>query len=263
MNPSNQKIKLAAFDFDGTILFENGISNSTAIAINNWQQAGHLAVASTGKSLSAAKFALEGTGISFDYSVLFTGAAITDKQGKVLYSSSLNSEVVRDIIIPLQKVSNIAVYGTRLKDRDVRFSSTIHPDHKTTILRDFQEIDIQDLNAYQFIGIPIWVPNNRSLQSEIHQWISDSFEVECVINQDFIDVLPAGSTKGNGLNWLSKHLSIARSSLEIFTFGDSWNDLSMHSIADRSYSFPWSPTEIQTSTDETINSVEEALRNFY
>ena len=41
-------MKLAAFDFDGTILFDDGIAAHTIDAIHRWQAAGHLAVASTG-----------------------------------------------------------------------------------------------------------------------------------------------------------------------------------------------------------------------
>ncbi|WP_241228397.1 hypothetical protein [Corynebacterium hylobatis] len=56
------------------------------------------------------------------------------------------------------------------------------------------------------------------------------------------------------------HLGVDRSEVEIHTFGDSWNDLPMHAIADRSYSFPWSPEEVYAATDEVIDSVAETLR---
>ncbi|RSZ62362.1 HAD family phosphatase [Corynebacterium hylobatis] len=253
-------MKLAAFDFDGTILFPDGIAQSTAEAIRAWQEAGHLAVAATGKSLSAAQHALDGFDVSFDYSVLFTGAVVADRQSRVLHSAALDTDVVRRVVGHLATVENIAVYGTMLHGRDVRFSSTITGDAQTNILRDHQELDPADIAGHEFIGVPVWVPGNPALQQRIQTWITENFNVGCVSNQSFIDIIPVGTTKGTGLAWLGNHLGVDRSEVEIHTFGDSWNDLPMHAIADHSYSFPWSPEEVHAATDEVIDSVAETLR---
>lgn len=51
-------MKMAAFDIDGTILFPEGIAPDVLAALQEWQAAGHLAVAATGKSRSALDHAL-------------------------------------------------------------------------------------------------------------------------------------------------------------------------------------------------------------
>ncbi|BAF53145.1 HAD family hydrolase [Corynebacterium glutamicum] len=252
-------MKIAAFDFDGTILFPNGIDDRTVEVIHAWQDAGHLAVAATGKSLSAAHYALQEVDLVFDYSVLFTGAVVTDRDGTVLHSRSLETGTVRRIVEDLIEIEGAAVFATMLQGRDVRFSSTVLPEVETSILQDFREITTEEIDDYEFIGIPIWVPGNEELKMRIHDWLRNTYDVGCVINQDFVDIVPTGTTKGAGLEWLWHYLGRKRCEVEIYTFGDSWNDLPMHDLADRSFSFPWSPPGVRVTTDEVIDSVADVL----
>lgn len=253
-------MKLAAFDFDGTILFDDGVHPSTADAIRAWQNAGHLAVAATGKSLSAARLALQDVDINFDYAVLFTGSVVTDAGWNTLHSTTLPDGSAQAIVNMLTGIDGIAIYGTTLTDRDVRFSSTIVDDPGTTILRDFREMDPAEIGNHEFIGVPVRIPGNETLKMELASQIRHSVNVDCVVNQNFLDIIPSGITKRAGLEWLGQHLGVPRDDLEIHTFGDSWNDLPMHEAADHSYSFPWSPDNVKESTDHVIDSVAETIR---
>ena len=148
-------MKLAAFDFDGTILFDDGIPAHTIDAIHRWQAAGHLAVASTGKSLAAAKFGLTGYDLAFDYSVLFTGGVVTDKADTVLHSTYLDTKTVQDIIAHLKQIDGIGVYATRLTERDACFAYNVPGCSATNILRDSVQMTEEEIPVHTFIGIPI------------------------------------------------------------------------------------------------------------
>lgn len=252
-------MKLADFDLDGTILFSDGIADETVEAIRPRRDAGHLAVAATGKSMSAAQYALDGSDVIFDYSVLFTGAVVTDRDARVLHSSTLETGTIRRIAESLADVDGVAVYGTALDERDVRFSSRVPLSAENTVLHDFREMTLDEIDGREFVGVPIWVPDDQDLKKRVQTWIADTFNVGYVINQNFVDVVPAGTSKGAGLERLAGHLSVECSEVDLYTFGDSWNDLPMHAIADRSFSFPWSPEEVHAATDEVIDSVAEAL----
>lgn len=252
-------MRIAAFDFDGTILFGDEIPADTIAAIRAWQDGGHLAVAATGKSRSAAQYALRGFDVAFDYSVLFTGAVVTDRADTVLRSAILEVELVRSIVAELSETPGLAVYGTTLENNDARFISTLPPTMSTSILRDFREVSVHEIAGEQFIGVPIWVPEDEKLRLRIFDWLQQTFDVDVFLNQTFIDILPRGASKASGLQWLVDHLEIARDDVELITFGDSWNDLSMHAIADRSYSFSWSPDDVKAATDATIDTVAEGL----
>ncbi|AGF71626.1 HAD hydrolase family protein [Corynebacterium halotolerans] len=199
------------------------------------------------------------TDLNFDYSVVFTGAAVADRDRRVLHSSTLEAGTVRRIVESLADVDGIAVYGTALDERDVRFSSRVPLSATNTVLHDFREMTPEEIEGREFVGVPIWVPDNPGLKKKLQSWLADTFDVGCVINQNFLDVVPVGTTKAAGLYWLAGHLGVERSAVDLYTFGDSWNDLPMHAIADRSFSFPWSPEEVHSATDEVIDSAAEAL----
>lgn len=256
-------MKLAAFDFDGTILFDTGIDETVTKAIRTWQDAGHLAVAATGKSLAASQHALDGIDVAFDYSVFFTGAVVTDRVGEVLHAAALAPGTASRLLDGLADVDGIAVYGTTLSGRDVRFRSSVPAGARQSILRDHRELSAGEIETTEFISIPIWVPGDRPLRDRIHRWISERFDVDCVVNPNFLDVIPRGISKASGLQWLARYLGMVRDEVTLYTFGDSWNDLPMHAIADRSFSFPWSPEPVQQATDEVIESVPDTLARLY
>lgn len=224
----------------------------TIAAIHAWQEAGNLAVATTGKSLTAANFALEPYDLSFDYSVLFTGAVIAHGN-EIVSHRSLDSDVVREVASKLADVDGVAVYATTLHGRDARLSCNLDTSYMTHILHEFVDMGIEDIDDHEFIGVPIWVPDDN-FRAEVAGWIQSTFPVECALNQTFIDIIPEGCTKGSGLQELAAKLG----NPSILTFGDSWNDISMHRIADQAFSFPWSPPEVQAVSTVT-NSVAEVL----
>lgn len=252
-------MKIAAFDFDGTIFFDGRIPDTIGEAIHRWQEAGYLAVAATGRSLTAAEYVLRGYDIRFDYSVLYTGAVVTDRAGAVLHETYLDTPTVQRVVAELSTQEGIAVYGTRLGKLDALFSDRCAKDAVSAIQLEYEEMDPSEIPQHHFIGLPIRVPGNDTLQKRLVAWIQDTVPVECVTNQDFIDIIPTGCTKGAGLAWLAGHLGVPQHEVELYTFGDSFNDLSMHAVADESFSFTWSPREVQEKTTHVVTGVEKPL----
>ncbi len=70
--------KLLSTDIDGTLLFNAAISQDDLDAMTRWRDAGNLLVPNTGRSVAALHSALSGSDLAFDYSVLYTGAALAD-----------------------------------------------------------------------------------------------------------------------------------------------------------------------------------------
>ena len=71
-----------------------------------------------------------------------------------------------------------------------------------------------------------------------------------------------GRSKGTGILELFEILDINRDDVELYTFGDSWNDLTMHALADHSHSFDHSPADVKAATDHVIGSVAEVLDEY-
>ena len=130
-------IKLLSSDLDGTIIFDRAIGPDSIQAIHQWQQAGNIAVCSTGKSITATRFALRDSGLEFDYNVLYTGAVVTDRHYNVLMSHTLPNALVSELVQKLSEEQGISVFATTLDTNDVRLYSNIPPELSTDILQYF------------------------------------------------------------------------------------------------------------------------------
>ena len=70
--------------------------------------------------------------------------------------------------------------------------------------------------------------------------------------------MPAGATKGAGLRALLDG-PLAGQDIEVWTIGDSWNDLDMHAVADHAVALPWSPPEVTAACETTAGSMAELI----
>lgn len=253
--------KLMAFDLDGTLVFDQRIAPESIEAIQAWQAAGNLAVCSTGKSIAATIHTLNGTGLRFDYYVLYTGGAVTDADFRVLMSHTIPNDVVREIVETMTQEPGVAVYGTTLEtDHDVQFPSTTGT-KSSSILAHFAPMDIQEIPDHEFVGVPLWIDGREELIGNAASWIRERFagQVDCHRNQDFLDVVPPRCTKGTGLAWLDEaHLG---GRYETYSIGDSWNDLAMHEWARHAASFPYSPQEVKDATDTVVDTAAEYIHS--
>ena len=260
-------IKLLSSDLDGTIIFDRAIGPDSIQAIHQWQQAGNIAVCSTGKSIEATRFALRDSGLEFDYNVLYTGAVVTDKHYNVLMSHTLPSALVSELVQKLSEEQGISVFATTLDTNDVRLYSSIPPELSTDILQYFDPLKYEDIPHHTFVGIPIWVSAGYETEKTIqrlHTWILDTYGdvLDCHRNQDFLDIVPPNCTKATGLAWLMKHLrSTTSATYETYSLGDSWNDIDMHHWADHSVSFPHSPAEIQELTETVAPTAADYIQS--
>ncbi|MDO4253022.1 MAG: HAD family hydrolase [Rothia sp. (in: high G+C Gram-positive bacteria)] len=246
--------KLMSFDVDGTLLFERKIDHRTLTALKAWQQAGNLAVCNTGKSIYANQVAFEPYDFSFDYYVLYTGAVITDSQYQILQQKTLDLDLVCEVVDRLAGTKDVNVFATTL-DHDYQISNGTG--WVSNILPAFSALDKAELKEHQYVGIPLWVTNDQ-LRAEIQAWIEEKFSgrLDCHRNLDFLDIVPLDSNKGSGLTWLVNYL---QEPLKVYTIGDSWNDLDMHRVADRSASLAHSPADIQEMTNDVVTYTHEFI----
>ena len=106
------------------------------------------------------------------------------------------------------------------------------------------------------------MPGDTQLRAEVVAWALELGGVEVAQNQDYIDLMAPGRSKGAGITQLLDELRLPRESVQLYTFGDSWNDLPMHAIADVSHSFPHSPEEVRAATDHVIGAVSDVLSGY-
>lgn len=250
--------KLLSTDLDGTLLFNGNISDADLDAMARWRAAGHLLVPNTGRSVYALRTALEPSGLAFDHAVLYTGAALVDSSFDVVRATTLPEGLAEEVLDLLEGRPGVTVFATTLEG-DLQLYDSIGS--HTALLTLFTRAGRADLAGRSVVGVPLRVvdPDRMAtVQAEVeHHWggVAAGFR-----NQDFLDIVPAGASKGRGLTELVDLLTAdsgpcAGEDLEVWSVGDSWNDIFMHLVADHAVAMEGSPVEVQDVCESTTPSV--------
>ena len=271
--------RLISTDLDGTIVFNGTIPLRDREAMARWRAAGNLLVINTGRSVSALEHVVVPMGLEFDNAILYTGAAVVDENIRVRRSTALPPGVVEDILDFVEGAPGVTVFTTGL-DEDLLIYDTIGSGSELLTL--FRPATRRELDGREVIGVPMRFTDSE-MASRTETYLRRRWEGQAVgfRNQDFIDVVPASASKGEGLRQLVASLSespaqapasdLADDSsasgeaeppvepIETWSIGDSWNDISMHQAADHSYALPWSPPEVVEQCDGTVSSLADLI----
>ncbi|QPL05599.1 HAD-IIB family hydrolase [Actinomyces respiraculi] len=255
--PAHPRLVLST-DMDGTLLFDGRISDADARALARWREAGHLVVVNTGRSITALASALDGTGIAYDYAVLYTGAVLLDAADRVLAARSLPDGLVDEVLDVLSAEDPITIFCTTISG-DLRLRHT-HLDG-TALLTAFTDSTTADLAGRAVIGIPLHL-GDPSAADRIEAIIAERWGAHLTgaRNQDFMDLIPAGVSKGAGLTELLAMIMAPGGAhegetLRTIAVGDSWNDMSMHVVADVAVAMGGAPQDVVAACDDTTPSV--------
>ena len=271
--------RLISTDLDGTIVFNGSIPLRDREAMARWRADGNLLVINTGRSVSALEHVVVPMGLEFDNAILYTGAAVVDENIRVRRSTALPPGVVEDILDFVEGAPGVTVFTTGL-DEDLLVYDTIGSGSELLTL--FRPATRRELDGREVIGVPMRFTDSE-MASRTETYLRRRWEGQAVgfRNQDFIDVVPASASKGEGLRQLVASLSespaqapasdLADDSsasgeaeppvepIETWSIGDSWNDISMHQAADHSYALPWSPPEVVEQCDGTVSSLADLI----
>ena len=280
--------RLISTDLDGTIVFNGTISLRDREAMARWRAAGNLLVINTGRSVSALEHVVVPMGLEFDNAILYTGAAIVDEDIRVQCSTALPAGVVEDILDFVEGAPGVTVFTTGL-DEDLLVYDTIGSGSELLTL--FRPATRRELDGREVIGVPMRF-TDPEMAARTETYLHRRWEGQAVgfRNQDFIDIVPASASKGEGLRRLVASLAeppagetdgrtgegasgeapVGGSAgldvglwtvepVETWSIGDSWNDISMHAAADHSYALPWSPPEVVAQCDGTVSSLADLI----
>lgn len=255
MTTDSRPVRLLSTDMDGTIVFGGKVSDDDVAAMRRWREAGGLLVMNTGRSNTALASALDGFGIDYDYAVLYTGAVILDGADRVLQARTLPLPVVREVVEEMCRHDPITVFVTTMAG-DLQVYDTIGS--PTELLTLFRRGSLEDLGGREVVGVPLRV-SSVEVGIELQALVRERWGgvVDGARNQDFLDLIPHGATKGAGLSDLVRLLTgpggrFEGRRIETYTLGDSWNDLPMHAVADH-------PTAMEVSAPEVTQACETAV----
>lgn len=252
-------MKMVFCDIDGTLYKDNEpISSKNKDALIRFRESGGKVVYCTGRHILEMGKILTHDQYPFDYLVLNNGGTILDSNKHALYDNSIESSIGLQIL-KWGVEENMHVYMCD------GHSSYGYLNHQTYTHSDFGDHPIdQDFMSLmsKCASFQIISYNQEDLKTDRIDILKKRIEekygdyVECHPNLHFLDIVPKGCSKGTGVTYL-KNLEKA----EVYTIGDSYNDLPMIIAGDHGCTFDYAKQDIQDQSDHIYHYVYEMIND--
>ncbi|MDK2817890.1 MAG: HAD-IIB family hydrolase [Spirochaetota bacterium] len=265
------KQKLLACDIDGTLVHNHKqfISKEDLDAIKKFREAGNLFTLCTGRTLVWTLPLIEQFEVQTDGLILCNGSMIYKTNPNSLLNiveienSSISNKIGLEILEYFYHLKNYTIYwddGTmtyEIADRLLsKISTIIQENHSIHI--NITEALTQTTNFVTIGATPMSCILEEAEQTKktiLEKW---GDHVTAFRNQYFIDIAPKDASKGNGIIKFQSHLP---HDIEIYSVGDSFNDLPMFETVGKSNAFLMANGESSLTkyASHTVKSVAECI----
>jgi hypothetical protein len=247
---------LFATDLDGTILHHDKMAEADLAAVHKLKnQAATIAIA-TGRPLNGVETVLRNHGFEPDYMVLMNGALVVDSRGMTVTGKTIGKDtacIIADLC--LERGFDVAFEG----GSNTWFYRSGIPDGISDSVAGVYAID--DMAEMKGEVYLISITANRGIDEieELRNEIESGFgkEIEAYRNVKYIDVVPKGISKGEGIRTIMELEGIIRKNVHVI--GDSFNDIPMFREAGSSYTLSHAEDELKGHADYVVDSVAECI----
>ena len=256
-------MKVAASDYDGTLLRGGVIDTETKEGIARWCAAGHKFGVVSGRDYGMLVPQLRQYGVAFDYIVCNNGGIIRGRDEAVRFQAEIDPHAL----------TAIAAQPTAQKSFHFAFSAAdvtylCHHSEGSWIEREAKEWDfpivyIEESEIGRLTGIQQFSLgfHEPALSNECAAVLNAKLgdKIHAFPNACSLDITPAGISKEQGIRTL---LSVMGwDGAEVYAIGDETNDLPMLKAFD-GYSLTTARKEIQTQAKQVFPSVGAMLDYF-
>lgn len=252
-------MKLIFFDIDGTLIGNKGqvLEESTKTAIARARENGHICIVNTGRTWKMVGDWLPSQ-VQFDGYLLGCGTMALYR-GETLWHRTFSEEQGSRII---QAMDRYGVDGL-LEGEKENYTKKLSKFHTETFRRYMEiryrkEYETQQEVIGRFDKLFLYADHREGLEG-----FRQEFQRELIFidrDQGFWEVIPAGCSKGRGMEELAQTLGI--SVKETVAIGDSSNDLEMLQQAGTSIAMGNATQAIQDMADYvTTDVMEDGIRN--
>ena len=251
------KIALAS-DLDGTLLIENKVPKENINSLNKLKSMGGVFIIATGRPFNGVSSLIKNHNLNVDYNVLLNGALIMDKHENILIHKTIPFNIVNEILSKVEKSSPLVSLETGFKTFTLKDIHQGIPYDGKVMINSLDEISDENISLISLYF------ENESLDviDNISNTINSLFSDYCISyrNLDFIDIVPIGCSKGNGINKVCSIIDLDYNNL--YTIGDSFNDVSMFNLSKNSFTFDYCEEELKNYASNIVSSVSECIDNY-
>lgn len=219
-------MKFVVSDLDGTLLESHDtISNYTKLVIRKLIKRGINFAIATGRGKKSVEKLLKELEIK-TYLICNNGANIYDKNGKIIFETTITPELTSQILKTIRKNN---LYFSAFKEEN--FYKCKGDLNEYGASKIFKENIIENLEDSPEVNKIIVVDKDPSVIKNISDILKEKYAsvVEITISQPTcVDISPKGCNKGEGIKQISKIFNIPL--MEFMAFGDGENDIEMLKI---------------------------------
>lgn len=249
-------IKLLATDLDGTLLEENSMTKRNRDAVYKLQKLGKLLVIATGRPYNGVKIIKDEYNIRANYYILLNGALIVDSLGSKIVQKIIKKDVIKKIL-------------SKINSDDILIS--VESGFNTYILSDGDKlpypnkIRVDSIDEIEEnISLISMYNQNRTIEEveDFKNKINEEFKDEIIAfrNGIYIDIIPKGCSKGEGIKYLVEQEALNMK--DVYTIGDSWNDVSMFDVTENSFTFDYAEEELKKYANYIVTSVAHCIEDY-
>lgn len=256
-------MKILASDLDGTLRVTERIGEDDLKAIKEFRKQGNKFIISTGRTVNGIKKVFEESDLEFDYLVLCNGGIVIDSDWNVIQNSIIDFEIGKEIIEEYFDEEEMGMYCddgeltlvvhnpkqnySRIEFMEDLLSQKIEKEEILNKKPNFQMMSIFSLDQCY--------DRAEKTRVRLHEKYGEKLDI--YRNQFFIDVVPKGCSKGIGI---LKVLDIIGGDVKnLYTVGDSFNDISMFNVTENSYTFNRVEDEIKSQAKNYVDYVHEII----
>lgn len=254
-------MKILASDLDGTLVRKNVISEDDLNAIKALKIKGHKFIVATGRSFDGVATLTNQFKLPYDYLVLCNGSLVMDKNHKIVYRKSISNQLAMNILNDFLHLSNLYFYlddGISGYVPEGKCDSSLIDDYcdKIKILKENELLNLS--TPFQILSL-CPVDKSITVAENIREKILEKYGewVEVYRNTCFLDIVPKGCSKGEGISMALKDVSYEVN--KVYTIGDSFNDLSMFKITKNSYTFHNVEEKVKDNANNYVSYVHECI----
>ncbi len=248
--------KLLATDLDGTLLKDNKVTEENNKYVHKLQREENLLVVSTGRPYNGIGMLKEENNIIADYYILLNGALVIDSLGDIIEQKFIEKDIIENVLedvfddntfISLESgyITYILTEGDNLPYPMKKRVNSL------TEIKD----DISLISIYS----PMKEINEiESIKNKINKKYGES--ITAYRNDIYIDIVPAGCSKGSALKDLAEKEQIIEDNL--YAIGDSWNDVSMFENVKKSFTFHYAEVDLKKRATYIVSSVAECIEKY-
>lgn len=247
-------------DLDGTLLHDfYRVDDKDIAALKRAYKQGYLISIATGRLDYEINGFMEKYGIH-GYRISQNGGIVFNDRNEIVYESLLKTEEVRMILDAIKGLPVLVFIQTENEYLVPKRIQMIEDFEKNQpFARYIEKPDVFEvLDELRIVTVSLWTEKDQNIEIKrvLDHCLPESI-MTYVSSEYTIDITNALNSKGNAIKQLAKSNSIEMN--DVYTIGDSFNDISMFEITPHSFVMKKAKPQVKEKATHVVSSVADAI----